>query len=149
MPNNGAALRHTAGLILGFTLAACTWFANGKPESEAKAPLEIINGGLLVSDSGQAELGLMLVNTTDRTLWASVHFKTPRNREDCLLVKELEPRAKHMFLCPQSTLRTDTDYPVHITAYADLKQSEILTSLDTSFRFDQGDIRTIQQAPKP
>jgi hypothetical protein len=131
---------------LGIALSGCAWLATGKPEPGGTASVTIISGGLLVSQTGQPELGLTLANTATRTLWVSAHFRTPSST-DCLLVKELQPEAKQLYLCPQAAIRADTDYPIHIQSFADLQQTQLLDSLDTSFRFEPADLWALKSNP--
>ena len=142
-------LHNSLGILMGITLSACAWLPNGKPETQPQTLVEIISGGLLVSRSGMPELGLMLVNTSTRTLWVSAHFKTPGGVADCLLVKELEPLLKQVYLCPQANIRADNDYPIRISIFADLRQTHLLGSLETSFRFDQNDVKATVPTRKP
>jgi hypothetical protein len=139
-------LRYSIGIWLGVILGACTWASSNKTETKPSALVEMANGGLLVSSSGSAELGLVLINKSARTLWVSTHFVTPDGQSDCILVKELEPQAKRLYTCPQAEIHAEADYPVHIAIFADLKQSHILGSLETSFRFDQSDVQVIEQS---
>ena len=142
-----AAFHNGLGMALGLALGACAWLTSGKSEENPDL-VEILNGGLLATPAGPPELGLMLANASTQTLWVSVHFRTPGGSADCLLVKELEPQAEQLYVCPQPKLQADSDYPIRITVYGDLQQTRILDTIDTRFRFDQGDIRAVQASPK-
>ena len=149
-----AALRHNgAGVLLGIALSGCAWFGPRPVEAQTKPktppPVEMLNGGLLVSQAGKAELGLMLINNSARTLWIRVYFRTPGGLTDCVLAKELESRAKHWYVCPQPAIRATIDYPVQITVFTDIAQTQVLDRLNTRFRFEDDDVQAIKGGTKP
>ena len=138
-------LRHAAlGAVLTGALGACAW-ENPPIATEPAKPqtslVEMVSGGLLRSGTGKPELGLTLANHSERTLWAQVRFRTPSGQHDCLLGKELEPKSKGDYLCPQSTLQADSDYPVQIVVFGDRVQTQVLERLNTRFRFSREDVR--------
>ena len=105
--------------------------------------VEMISGGLLVSQQGKPELGLTLANNSGRTLWAQVRFRTPSGRHDCLLGKELEPRSKGDYICPQTAIQVDSDYPVQVVVFGDRAQTQPLDRLNTRFRFSREDVQAV------
>ena len=125
--------------VLG--LNACGWFWDTASESEAvpTAPVQIVSGGLL-SRNGTPELGLTLLNAGERTLWVSAHFQTPGGLTDCVQIKELESGAEQLYLCAQPRMQAHTDYRIRIEVFTDLAQSQLIDTLNTEFRFTQGDI---------
>ncbi len=137
-------------LMLVWLLSACSWLPWGKPEQDRAAaaapssPVAIISGGLLRSDTGKPELGLTLFNASDRILWVSAHFQTPDNQTDCILSKEMEARARRLYLCPQPKVRTGVDYPIQVTVHANLEQTQPIDSLDAVLRFTDADIQTLE-----
>ena len=156
MSDSSAAVRSgfaaVLAIVLAITLSGCAWLGSWLPQfgtrAEVPQPVEMISGGLLVARSGKAELGLTLANTSDQTLWISAHFQTPGGVRDCVLAKELEAQAKRLYLCPQPFIQTDTDYPVRVTVFSDLEQTQVLDTLDTSFRFVQADLKTVAESGK-
>jgi hypothetical protein len=140
------------GLLISILLSACTSLPSNSAEavdSSSSPAVEMINGGLLVSRSGKPELGLMLLNNSARMLWVSVYFHTPRGSKECVLAKEMEPQAKRFYVCPQSAIQADSNYPIQITVFADLEQTQILDRLNTTFRFSQEDIQAVHNTAKP
>jgi hypothetical protein len=139
-------------LILGWLLTGCSWLTRGKPEripaqtsaASPAAPVAIISSGLLRSDTGKPELGLTLFNASDRVLWVSAHFKTPGGQADCVLSKEMEGQARRLYLCSQAGVRAGVDYPIQVTVYADLEQTQPLDGLDTVLRFTDADIQVLK-----
>jgi hypothetical protein len=109
------------------------------------ASVTLVEGGLLRSDSGAAEIGLTLANPSGQTLWVSAHFKTPSGGEDCLLRTELKPRGSHAFFCPQTTVRARTKYPIHLKIFDGPDQSEPFETIDTSFRFSDADVQALRR----
>jgi|GEM_PF-2230480 len=135
------------GAVLAVALSACVWGGSPPAEEPAKpsAPMvEMISGGLLVSQEGKPELGLTLANNSERTLWAQVRFRTPNGQHDCLLGKELEPKSKGDYLCPQSAIKADSDYPVQIVVFGDRAQTQPLDRLNTRFRFSREDVQAVK-----
>jgi hypothetical protein len=109
------------------------------------ASVTLVEGGLLRTDSGAAEIGLTLVNPSGRTLWVSAHFKNPGNGEGCLLRTELKPQGRHAFFCPQSAVRARTKYPIHLEIFDGPDQSEPFETIDTSFRFSDADVQALRR----
>jgi hypothetical protein len=107
------------------------------------SPVEMVSGGLLVSQAGRPELGLTLVNHSERTLWVRVRFHTPNGLHDCMLTKELDTKAKGSYLCPQPSIQANVDYPVQIIVFGDMAQAEVLDRLNTRFRFDREDVSVV------
>jgi hypothetical protein len=127
-----------AALLLSLYLTGCAPFDNqrlGKSSKGDDLPVEMLDGGLLLSRSGEPELGLTLINKLDRTLWINVSFQTPNGLTDCLLSKELSPQAEHVYVCPQPRVQTETPYRVQIMIYNNLQQTQLLDELETQFRF--------------
>lgn len=140
------------GLLISILSSACTFLpGNGAEAVDSSSPsaVEMISGGLLVSRSGKPELGLMLINHSAQMLWVSVYFHTPTGSRECVLAKEMEPQAKRFYACPQSAIQADSDYPIQITVFADLDQTQILDRLNTTFRFSREDIQAVQNTEKP
>lgn len=136
-------------LALGLALSACSWLPQKQPttavvQSASTSLVKIVSGGLLLSSDGQPELGLTLLNNSSRTLWISAHFKTPNSQTDCTLGKEIEGQATRLYICPQTTVRADTDYPVEITVYSDIDQTQQLAALQTSLRFTSADVAALK-----
>lgn len=109
-------------------------------ESADSLPINLLDGGLLVSREGKPELGLKLANTSNRMLWVNVHFQTPEGLSDCMATKELEPQADGFYICPQSSVRADTNYPIYIAIFSDLEQTSLVGTTSTSFRFSQAEL---------
>jgi hypothetical protein len=140
-------LLKSTGIVVSILLTACAWSGKGnQPASPDKAdsiPISLLDGGLLVSWAGKPELGLELANTSSRRLWVNVHFQTPEGLNDCMATKELEPQANGIYICPQSSVQADTDYPIDISIYSDLEQTRLEGTTTTNFRFSQADIKTL------
>jgi hypothetical protein len=111
------------------------------PPVKALPLLDIQHAGLLVNEQGRAELGLSLRNISAQTLWVTVRFQTPKGDQDCLLGSELSVQQDHLFICPQSSLQADENYPIAIQAYRDVDQSIALNTLATGLRFDATTLR--------
>lgn len=148
LPMSQRIARGGAGLLLAMALGGCAGFFGSRtvpPQPQSGAPaVEMISGGLLVSRSGTAELALTLINRSQRTLWVTVYFQTPGGLKDCLLARELGAAEKHLFVCPQDTVRPDTDYPVQITVFTDLAQTQVLDRIGTRLRFEAGDVQRLR-----
>ena len=142
----GEVWRAGRSVLLGIALHGCAWGGSPTPEDKSQTtapPVEMVSGGLLVSQSGKPELGLTLVNNSERTLWVRVRFRTPDGLHDCLLTKELDAKVKGAYICPQPSIRADMDYPVQIVVFGDIVQAEVLDRLNTRFRFDREDVRAV------
>lgn len=129
-----------AVLLLSVYLNGCAWFENQrlvKSSNEDNSLVKMLDGGLLLSRSGEPKLGLTLTNNLDRTLWISVFFQTPNGLTDCLLSKELSAQAAHFYECPQTSVQSETPYRVQIMVYNDLEQTQLLDELETQFRFSE------------
>lgn len=103
----------------------------------------MVEGGLLRSRSGNAELGLTLLNRLQQPLWVSMHFQTPEGLTDCVLFKELEPGGDRLFVCPQPTVHARVRYPIHIKVFASVDQSEPIETIDTSLKFKDADVQAL------
>lgn len=138
-------------VVLGIFLTACAWSREGDQLATRNAadsiPISMLDGGLLVSHTGKPELGLKLANTSNRTLWINVHFQTPEGLNDCMATKELEPQANGLYICPQSSIRANTDYPISISVFSNLEQTSLEGTTRTNFRFNQADIKTLNSTP--
>ena len=128
-------------------LSACSW--SWQPEEKPRALpasfnidlIEIDSAGLLANRDGEPELALTLNNVSGRTLWVNVHFQTPGGHRDCILGREMESQASHLYVCAQTALQTETAYPIRIAIFTDIEQTEPAETIDTSLRFDQADIQ--------
>jgi hypothetical protein len=147
LPRHGGGWHLVTSMLLGSALSGCAWGGSPVPETPPEAtapPVEMVSGGLLASQSGKPELGLILVNHSDRALWVRVRFRTPNGLHDCVLTKELEPKARGDYICRQSAIQADVDYPVQILVFSDIAQAQVLDRLNTRFRFDKEDVRAAQ-----
>ena len=140
-------------LALGLTLSACGWLPQKQKTTDATQPastslVKIVSSGLLLSSDGQPELGLTLFNNSSRTLWVSAHFKTATTQTDCILGKEMEGQATRLYICPQAAVRADMDYPVEITVYSDIEQTQQLAALQTKLRFTRADVAALKNSPR-
>jgi len=140
-------------LTLGLALSACGWLPQKQQTTAAAKPapaslVNIVSSGLLLSSDGKPELGLTLFNNSSRTLWVSAHFKTPTSQTDCILGKEMEGQATRLYICPQATVRADMDYPVEITVYSDIEQTQQLDTLQTNLRFTRSDVAALKKPPR-
>lgn len=135
-------------VVLGIFLTACAWWREGDRPATRDAtdsiPISLLDGGLLVSRAGKLELGLKLANTSNRTLWVNVHFQTPEGLNDCMATKELQPQTNGLYICPQSSVRANTNYPIHISIFSNLDQTSLVGTTSTNFRFSQADLSTRQ-----
>ena len=128
-------------LVLEF-ISGCAWFGRQAAQTETPAALiDIQHAGLLVNDQGQAELGLSLRNTSAQTLWTVITFQTPSGLGDCVLSSELAPASEHLFVCPQTALQAKINYPIQISAYSNIEQSQRVSSVETGLRFSEADIQ--------
>lgn len=135
-------------LALGLALSACSWLPQKQPktavvQSASTSLVKIVSGGLLLSSDGQPELGLTLLNNSSRTLWISAHFKTPASQTDCTLGKEIEGQGTRLYVCPQAAVQADTDYPVEITIYSDIDQTQQLATLPANLRFTSAEVAAL------
>ena len=145
-------------LFLAVAPSACSLSLPGSreaPSPEAAEPyalsqdglperaVQLIEGGLMKSQAGGAELGLTLANRLDQPIWVSIHFQTPGGATDCVLLKELTPRGDQFFVCPQPRVQAGFAYPVHIQVFESLNQAEPVETVDTRFRFTTADIQAL------
>ncbi len=134
------------GAVLAGALSACAWGgppAATEPAKPDASLVEMISGGLLLARTGKPELGLTLANNSGRTLWAQMRFRTPNGQHDCLSSKELEPKSKGDYLCPQPAIQADSDYPVQIIVFGDRAQTQTLDRFNTRFRFSREDVQAV------
>ena len=127
-------------LLILLLTSGCGWLRD-RPVQIETVPIDIQHAGLLVNDQGRAELGLSLRNASPQTLWAVVRFQTPDGAGDCVLSSELAPASDHLFVCPQTSLRPNANYPIQISAYSNIEQTRELSALETGLRFSEADIR--------
>ena len=127
-----------------FTLAACGGPKEGgglRPDSSQFSSewLEVTMGGLMAVPGEGPSLTLNLKNTSRKTLWVEVEFSTP-HASSCTVDKVLEVSSGGMFVCAQTTLVADQDYPVLVRTYSDSERTKLLESTQTHFRFDAKDV---------
>lgn len=135
------------GVLLSLSVTHCAWVDPGYGVRQSpEAPVKMLDGGLLLSRSGEPELGLTLTNNLERTVWAHVYFETPGGLSDCLLSRELSAQEAHFYGCPQTQIQADATYPVRVLVFADLDQTQLLDELTTEFRFPAEDAETVPTA---
>ena len=125
-----------------YALGACSWMpwsdsAEPPPPASPSDQVEIISGGLLASPSGDNfELSLTVVNRSAQTLWIRTHFHTPGGLSDCVVAKEMAAQATELFICRQTVVLADTEYPVQVIVFSDLEQLNEIDRLSTTLTFD-------------
>lgn len=150
-PMHNAPNRMTRSILL--TLLTVTLLCTGcavfhaSPDQQAAlrqaALIDIQHAGLLLNAQNQAELGLSIRNTNTQILWVVVHILHPDRTHDCLLSAELPPTREHFFVCVQPLIQIDVNYPIKITAYSDLAQTQAVMTLETGLQFTQQDLEAL------
>ena len=113
-----------------------------RPDSSQFASewVNVTMGGMMASPGKNPSLTLNLKNTSRRAIWVEVEFTTPDGSQNCKVDKKLDVSGGGMFMCAQSSLVQDEDYPVLVHVYGDADKTTLLESTQTKLRFDASDV---------
>jgi hypothetical protein len=131
--------------IIGVTVTACGGPKGGgglRPDSSQFSSewLEVSMGGMMSVPGEGPALTLSLKNKSRKPLWVEVEFNTPDVSQHCTVDKFLAVDGGGMFMCAQTALVQDRDYPVLVRTYSDTRKTKLLESTQTMFRFDAKDV---------
>ena len=108
--------------------------------------VEIPMGGLMGDSEEGLVLSLSVKNKSQQPLWVTVDFRAPDPGQPCRVTEKIDAGATKRYICPQSSVVVDTDYPVHIEIYGDESQTALLESPQTKFWFAESEAAAFEAA---
>ncbi|MCX2982242.1 hypothetical protein EYC98_15375 [Halieaceae bacterium IMCC14734] len=112
--------------------------------------VSITSGGMMAFPGTGPALALNLANGSSTPLDVTVFFKAPDHKQQCEVTKQIGSNSSTFFQCPQTSIATNTDYPISITIHAlgESGKKKLVETTSTKFNFSKKDAEAFEQLRK-